>query len=49
MLALPRSSTAPTVTTNGSSPGLEMVSGAGPRLLADTTTVIPAAQARSTA
>jgi hypothetical protein len=47
--AVPRSSVAPTVITQGSSPGLEIVPGAGPRLLAATTTAIPASQARWTA
>jgi hypothetical protein len=46
---VPRSSVAPTVITHGSSAGLVMVLGAGPLLLAATTTVMPAAQARSTA
>src|SRR4051812_14954415 len=49
MATVPRSSTAPTVTTQGSSAGFEMVPGAGPRLLAETTTTIPAAHAFSTA
>ena len=47
--AVPRSSVAPTVTTQGSSAGLVMVPGSGPSLLAATTTVMPADQARSTA
>ncbi len=46
---VPRSSTAPTVTTHGSSPGLAIVPGAGPVFAAATTTTMPAAQARSTA
>ena len=46
---VPRSSTAPTVSTQGSSPGLEMVPGDGPRLLAATVTTMPACHARSTA
>ena len=44
-----RSATAPTVMTNGSSAGLEIVPASGPRLDALTTTVMPFAQARSTA
>jgi len=44
-----RSSMAPTVTTNGSSPGLVMVPAPGPRLEAETTTTRPDCHARSTA
>ena len=47
--AVPRSSTAPTVTTHGSSPGFEIVCRFGPRLLAATTTTMPLCHARSTA
>ena len=43
------SSTAPTVMTRGSSPGLATVPGFGPLLDAEATTTSPASQARSTA
>jgi hypothetical protein len=46
---VPWSSIAPTVMTQGSSPGLEMVPALGPRLLAATTTTIPESHAFSTA
>src|SRR4051794_5833311 len=47
--AVPASSTAPTVKTNGSSPGLEMVEAPGPRCEAATLTTIADFQACSTA
>ena len=46
---VPRSSIAPTVTTYGSSPGLVIVPGAGPRFDAATTTTSPDDHACSTA
>jgi hypothetical protein len=47
--AVPLSSRAPTVTTNGSSPGEVMVPLVGPRLPAEATTTMPARQAASAA
>src|SRR5580700_8368675 len=49
LLAVPLSSTAPTVMTIGSSPGLRMVPLNGPALPADVTTVMPAFHTACTA
>ena len=48
-LVCPPSSTAPAVMTKGSSPGERIVPLPGPEFPADTTTVMPASHARSTA
>jgi len=49
IVLVPLSSTAPTVITNGSSPGTAIEPAPGPELPADTTTATPANESTSTA